>query len=483
MALKKLQNYINGEWLDSESTRYEEVIDPGTAEPVALEPMSTPAEADAAIEAAQDAFLEWRQTPPVTRARYMFRLKEAMEARFEEISETVTIENGKILDEARGEVRRAIENVEVAAGIPSLLMGYNAEDVAQSIDEEALRQPIGVFSMIAPFNFPAMVPFWFLPYAVACGDTFVLKPSRQTPMTANLLYEILDETMLPPGVVNLVNGTHDVADRLMEHPYIKGVSFVGSTRGGRYIYSHSAQYGKRVQAQGGAKNYLVVMPDANIPRTVAAILTSAYGCAGQRCLAGSNLVCLGGVEKKIAPALRQAVAALHVGYGLDAASQMGPVISAEAKAKIEGYIDGAAAEGAEMLVDGRGLVVPGYEKGSFVGPTLMNTRRDMAIAREEVFGPTLGIIAADDLDEAIEMIHENPHGNAASIFTASGGAAREFKYRVFCGNIGINVGIAAPMATFPFGGMKDSFFGDLHGQGRDGIEFFTDRKVVISRWF
>ncbi len=321
-----------------------------------------------------------------------------------------------------------------------------------------------------------MVPFWFLPYAVACGDTFVLKPSRQTPMTANLLYELLDEIMLPPGVVNLVNGTHDVADRLMEHPYIKGVSFVGSTRGGRYIYSHSAQFGKRVQAQGGAKNYLVVMPDANIPRTVAAILTSAYGCAGQRCLAGSNLVCLGGIEKEIAPRLQEAVAALGVGYGLDPTAQMGPVISAEAKAKIIGYIDGAEAEGAEMLVDGRGVTVPGYEKGFFVGPTLMNIRRDMAIAREEVFGPTLGIIAADGLDDAIDMIHENPHGNAASIFTASGGAAREFKYRVFCGNIGVNVGIAAPMATFPFGGMKDSFFGDLHGQGRDGIEFFTDRK-------
>jgi malonate-semialdehyde dehydrogenase (acetylating)/methylmalonate-semialdehyde dehydrogenase len=483
MTLKKLRNYINGEWIDSESTREIEVINPATAEAVALEPMSTPAEADAAIEAAQEAFWEWRQTPPITRARYMFRLKEAMEERFEELSEVVTIENGKILDEARGEVRRAIENVEVATSIPSLLMGYNAEDVAQDIDEEALSQPLGVFTMIAPFNFPAMVPWWFLPYAVACGDTFVLKPSRQTPMTANLLYEILDEIMLPPGVVNLVNGTHDVADRLMEHPYVKGVSFVGSTRGGRYIYSHSAQFGKRVQAQGGAKNYLVVMPDADIRRTVAAVLTSAYGCAGQRCLAGSNLVCLGGIEKELVPALKAAVESIRTGYGLDSTSQMGPVISAQARDTIVGYIDGAVDEGAEVLVDGRGIVVPGYEQGAFVGPTLLNIRPEMTIARDEVFGPVLGIITADSLDEAIDMIHSNPHGNAASIFTSNGGAAREFKYRVACGNIGINIGIAAPMATFPFGGMKDSFFGDLHGQGRDGISFFTDRKVVISRWF
>ncbi|MGI5915555.1 MAG: CoA-acylating methylmalonate-semialdehyde dehydrogenase [Anaerolineae bacterium] len=483
MTLKKLQNYINGEWIDSESPNEIEVINPATAEPVAIEPMSTPAEADAAVEAAQAAFWEWRQTPPITRARYMFRLKEAMEERFEEISEAVTIENGKILDEARGEVRRAIENVEVATSIPSLLMGYNAEDVAQDIDEEALCQPLGVFTMIAPFNFPAMVPWWFLPYAVACGDTFVLKPSRQTPMTANLLFEILDEIMLPPGVVNLVNGTHDVANRLIEHPDVKGVSFVGSTRGGRYIYSHAAQFGKRVQAQGGAKNFLVVMPDADIPRTVAAVLTSAYGCAGQRCLAGSNLVCLGGVEKELVPALKTAVESIRTGYGLDPTSQMGPVISHQAKETIIGYIDGAMAEGAEVLVDGRGIVVSGYERGAFVGPTLLNIRPDMTIARDEVFGPVLGIMAADDLDEAIDMIHANPHGNAASIFTSSGGAAREFKYRVACGNIGINIGIAAPMATFPFGGMKDSFFGDLHGQGRDGISFFTDRKVVISRWF
>ena len=480
----KLRNYINGKWVDSQSSQEVAVLNPATTEVLAIEPFSTPEEASQAVEAAQAAFAEWRRTPPITRARYMFRLKEAMEDAFEEIAEIVTKENGKTLDEARGEVRRAIENVEVAAGIPSLLMGYNAEDVAQGIDEEALRQPLGVFTMIAPFNFPALVPFWFLPYAIACGNTFVLKPSPQTPMAANRLFEILDELMLPPGVVNLVNGTRDVADRLMDHPYVKGVSFVGSTRTARHVYAYAAQHGKRVQAQGGAKNALVVMPDANLPRTVQAIVTSACGCAGERCLAGSNLLCVGGVDKELVPMLRDAFASLRVGYGLDPTTQMGPVISAEAKQRIINYISGAIAEGAKALVDGRGIVVPGYEKGFFVGPTLLDdVTPSMPIAREEVFGPVLNIIRVGSLQEAIDLIHENPHGNAASLFTSSGAAAREFKYCVACGNIGINVGIAAPMATFPFAGMKDSFFGDLHGQGRDGIEFYTDRKVVITRWF
>ena len=484
MALKKLQNYINGEWVPSESTREIEVLNPAKAEPVGIMPLSTLAEADRAIEAAQAAFPEWRRTPPITRARYLFSLKEAMEDAFEELSQIVTNENGKTLDEARGEVRRAIENVEVGTSIPSLLMGYNAEDVAQDIDEEALRQPLGVFTMLAPFNFPAMVPWWFLPYAIACGNTFVLKPSRQTPMASNRLYELMDEIMLPPGVVNLVNGTHDVADRLMDHPYVKGVSFVGSTRAARHVYSYSAAHGKRVQAQGGAKNFLVIMPDADLGRTVQALMTSTCGCAGQRCLAGSNIVCVGGVEKALVPMIADAMRSIKVGYGLERTTQMGPVISAEAKAKIIGYIDGAIQEGAKVLVDGRGVVVPGYEKGFFVGPTLLdNLTNTMTIAKEEVFGPVMGIMRVASLREAIGLIHENPHGNAASIFTSNGGVAREFKYSVCCGNIGINIGIAAPMATFPFGGMKDSFFGDLHGQGRDGIEFYTDRKVVITRWF
>jgi len=482
--LQKLRNYINGEWVDSRSTREIEVLNPATGVPLAVEPLSTPDEASQAVEAAQAAFAEWRHTPPITRARYMFRLKEAMENSFEELSEIVTRENGKTLDEARGEVRRAIENVEVATGISSLLMGYNAEDVAQDIDEETLRQPIGVFTMLAPFNFPAMVPWWFLPYAIACGDTFVLKPSRQTPMAANRLYEILDEVMLPPGVVNLVNGTHDVADRLMDHPSVKGVSFVGSTRAARHVYAYSAEHGKRVQAQGGAKNSLVVMPDADLGRTVQAIMTSVCGCAGERCLAGSNLLCVGDVDKGLLPLLKSAFTSLRVGDGLDPSTQMGPVISAEAKGKIVRYIDGAIAQGARVLVDGRGLVVPGCKEGFFVGPTLLDgVTPGMTIAQEEVFGPVLSIIRVGRLREAMGIIAENPHGNAASILTASGAAAREFKYWVACGNIGINIGIAAPMATFPFGGMKDSFFGDLHGQGRDGIEFYTDRKVVISRWF
>lgn len=482
MTLPRLQNYINGAWQPSTSSTDMPVLNPATAEPLALGPDTALDEVDQAVEAAQAAFLEWRQTPPITRARVMFRLKMAMEEHFEELSESVTLENGKTLDEARGEVRRAIENVEVAAGIPSLLMGYNVEDVSQDIDEEALRQPLGVFAMLAPFNFPAMVPFWFLPYALACGDTFVLKPSPRTPITSTKLFELLDELSLPPGVVNLVHGHAEVANRLMAHPAVQGVSFVGSTPVARHVYSCCAQHGKRVQAQGGAKNCLVVLPDANIARTVGAILTSAFGCAGERCLAGSVLVCVGGVEKELLPPLQEATANLRVGYGMDPSAQMGPVISAAARERILRYIEGALSEGAQCLVDGRSCTVPGYEHGFFVGPTLLRVSPNMTIAKEEVFGPVLGVVTAPDLEEAIGIIHANPHGNAASLFTSSGKAAREFKYRVRCGNIGINLGIAAPMATFPFGGMKSSFFGDLHGQGRDGIDFFTDRKVVITRW-
>lgn len=365
-----------------------------------------------------------------------------------------------------------------------MMLGYNAEDIAQSIDSVAVRQPLGVFVHLAPFNFPAMVPYWFIPYALASGNTFVLKPSSRTPLTQNRMAELLEETGLPEGVFNLINGTSDVAEALMSHPMVKGVTFVGSTPVGRHVYSRSAAHGKRALVQGGAKNFLVVMPDADLDRTVATIMTSAFGCAGERCLAGSVVLAVGGIEDALAKRLSEAAARIKVGYGLDESVQMGPVISRKALTKILSYIDKGVEEGAQLLLDGRGVQVPGYPDGYFVGPTVFaSITPDMTIAQEEIFGPVLGVAAVDSLEACYPIIAANPFGNAASIFTGSGKAAREFAYRVECGNIGVNIGIAAPIAFFPFGGMKDSFFGTVHGQGQDAVDFFTDKKIVISRWF
>ena len=457
---------------------------PATGELVARVPLSTEDEVNQAVAAAKAAFQEWRETPPMVRARYMFRLKALMEERFEDLARTIVQEHGKILDEARGEVRRAIENVEAAAGIPSLMMGYNAEDIAVGIDEECIRQPIGVFAAIAPFNFPAMVPFWFLPYAVATGNTYIVKPSEVCPVSQNRLFELLDEADFPPGVVNLVNGAKGVVDVLLAHPDVAGVSFVGSTPVAKYIYATAAAHGKRAQCQAGAKNCLVVMPDAVLDRTVPNILSSAFGTAGQRCLAGALVLAVGEVYEPLKAQLVEGASRIKLGYGLEEGVQMGPVVSRKAKERILGYIEKGLEEGAELILDGRNVRVEGYPNGHFVGPTIFDrVRPEMTIAREEIFGPVLGIIPVADFDEALAIIEGLPYGNASSIFTTSGKWAREFKYRVRTGNVGVNIGIAAPVATFPFGGMKDSFFGDLHGQGRDAIRFFTDCKIVITRWF
>jgi len=484
MEYGTLKNYINGEWVPSQSGELLEVRNPATDELVARVPLSTEDEVNQAVAAAKAAFQEWRETPPIVRARYMFRLKALMEDHFEELARTIVQEHGKILDEARGEVRRAIENVEAAAGIPSLMMGYNAEDIAVGIDEECVRQPIGVFAAIAPFNFPAMVPFWFLPYAVATGNTYIVKPSEVCPVSQNRLFELLDEADFPPGVVNLVNGAKGVVDVLLAHPDVAGVSFVGSTPVARYIYATAAAHGKRAQCQAGAKNCLVVMPDAVLDRTVPNILSSAFGTAGQRCLAGALVLAVGEVYEPLKAQLVEGASRIRLGYGLEEGVQMGPVVSRKAKERILGYIEKGLEEGAELILDGRNVRVEGYPNGHFVGPTIFDqVRPEMTIAREEIFGPVLGIIPVADFDEALAIIEGLPYGNASSIFTSSGKWAREFKYRVRTGNVGINIGIAAPVATFPFGGMKDSFFGDLHGQGRDAIRFFTDCKIVITRWF
>jgi malonate-semialdehyde dehydrogenase (acetylating) / methylmalonate-semialdehyde dehydrogenase len=480
---QRLKNYINGEWVEASGDKANPVINPATCEVLAQTPESTREDVDRAVQTAHEAYLEWRQMPVVKRVRYLHTYKNLLEERAEDLTELVVKENGKTKDEARGEVLRGIESVEFAFGVPSMMTGFKMEDIASGIDETAERQPLGVFAAITPFNFPMMVPLWFFPTAIACGNTYILKPSPLTPLSSELLVELLDEAGLPEGVVNLVHGGADAA-YLMEHPLVRGISFVGSSKVGRIIYETSAKYGKRVQVQGGAKNYIAVMPDADIDKAVPNIMGSAYGCAGQRCLAGSVLIAVGDAYEPLRDALQQSASSLRVGCGLDDAAQMGTVVTSQAKERIVGMIDQGVKEGANLVLDGRNIAVEGYEQGNFVGPTIFdNVSPEMSLAQEEIFGPVLSIMHVPDFEGAVDAINASKYGNAASIFTNSGYYAREFKYRVNAGNIGINIGVAAPAAWFPFGGQKESFFGDTHGQGPDAIQFFTDHKVVIERWF
>jgi len=482
-AARTVRCNIGGRWYVSQSGQGREVRNPATGEALAAVPFCTEDEVDYAVQAAKEAFPRWRGTPPVERVRYLFKLKRLIEEHFEELSRKITLENGKTLAESRGELRRTIENIEVAVGIPSLMQGDNLEDVATGLDEAAIRQPLGVFCAITPFNFPAMIPWWFAPYALATANTFIVKPSEQTPLTQEFIFELIAQAGFPPGVINLIHGAKATAQALLEHPDVKGVSFVGSTPVAKQVYRKAAEHGKRVQCQGGAKNFLVVMPDADLAMTSAAIIGSAYGCAGQRCLAGSAVIALGDIYEPLLERLLKKAQALRVGDGLAATTEMGPLISQQAKERVLHAIELGESEGAVVALDGREHPAAEGSAGYFVGPTIFeNVRPQMQIANEEVFGPVLCMLKAASLDDALEIIEKNPYGNAASIFTRSGKAAREFKYRVSCGNVGINVGVAAPMAFFPFAGMKDSFFGDLHGQGRDAIRFFTDYKVIIERW-
>jgi malonate-semialdehyde dehydrogenase (acetylating)/methylmalonate-semialdehyde dehydrogenase len=479
-----LKNYIDGKWVASKSKELRDIVNPATGEVIAKVPMSTVEETNEAVEAANAAFERWRRTIPVTRARYFFEMKTLMEENFEKLAQWVVKENGKTIDEARGEVRRGIECVEVATGIPSLMMGVNAEDIAVGIDETLIRQPLGVFFSLAPFNFPNMVPLWFLPFAVAVGNTYIIKPSPQAPISQVRLFEVIDEVDFPPGVANLIHGDVDVANALLDSPHTKGVSFVGSTPVGKLVYAKAAEKGKRAQVQGGAKNFLLVMPDADLERTASALMTSCYGCAGERCLAGAVILATKEIHKPLLKLLVEKAKMIRVGNGLEEGVQMGPVISAKAKERVLGYIEKGVDEGAKLVLDGRDIEVKGHENGFFVGPTIFDeVKPEMAIAQDEIFGPVMSVMEVDDFDSALEIIHANPYGNASSIFTSSGKWAREFQYQIQTGNVGINIGIAAPVAHFPFSGMKDSFFGALHGQGEDAIRFFTESKVVITRWF
>lgn len=484
LAVDVVKNYINGRWVESKAKETRDVINPATSEVIAKTPMSTAEEANKAIEAAKAAFRRWRTTPVFTRIRYLNRIRDAFEDNYEELCKILTMEQGKAIDESRGEYRRTIENLECATSIPSLQMGYNTEDIAAGIDEMVIKQPLGVFFCVAPFNFPGMVPTWFWPFAVGAGNTYIVKPSEQVPMSQVRQFEIIDKVGLPKGVLNMVHGDAEVVNAFLESPDTIGMSFVGSTRVGKLLYKKAGEYSKRAQVQGGAKNFLTVMPDADLERTVPALITSFYGCTGQRCLAGGVLLAVGDAYEPLKEAIVEASRTVSVGYGLEEGVQMGPLASKQGMDRVLSYIEKGLEEGAELLLDGRGIKIKDYENGYFVGPTVFDkVKPDMAIAQEEIFGPVIPIIHVKDLDEAIEIIHANRYGNASSVFTSSGSVAREYQYRVRAGNIGINIGIAAPIATFPFSGMKDSFMGDLHGQGKDAVDFFTENKVVITRWF
>lgn len=480
---EKLLNYINGEWRESKATTYLNVPNPATDEVLATVPLSPPEEVDEAARLALAAFPAWRRTPATARIQYLFKLKALMEEHFEELSRSITLENGKALEDARGEMRRAIENVEVACGIPTMMMGDFSEDVARGIDEYMIRQPVGVAAIICPFNFPGMIPFWYLPYAIACGNTAIVKPSERCPITMQKVFRLLEQLDLPKGVVNLVNGGADTVNALLDHPAISAVTFVGSTPVARHVYARASANGKRVQAQGGAKNPIIILPDADVSLTTRIVTDSAFGNAGQRCLAASLAVTVAGAEKTFIPALAEAASSLVVGNGLEPGVQMGPVITPQSKARIESLIQKGLDEGAEMVLDGRNASIPGYERGYFLKPTIIaDVPPGGTIARTEIFGPVLGVMRVETVEEAIALVNSGEYGNMACIFTSSGAAARKFRYEAEAGNIGVNIGVAAPMAFFPFSGWKNSFFGALHAQGKHAVEFFTQTKVVVERW-
>lgn len=460
-----------------------DVCCPASGEKIAQVPFSTKEELDDAVAAAKEAFWGWRTTPPLTRARYLFRLKELFEENFEDISRVLVTEMGKAIDEARGEVRRMIENCEHATGVTTMMKGYCLEDIAKGIDCYAERQPMGVFACIPPFNFPAMVPWWFLPYAVVAGNTYVLKPSEQVPMTQSKIFEMIDEVGFPEGVINMVHGSRGVVNGMLDHPDIEGISFVGSTPTAKYIYQRCGETGKRVQSLGGAKNIVTIMPDADIDASLPSLITSFYGCSGQRCLSGSLLVPVGDIADELIRKFVQKSGTLTLGNGLDEQTQLTAVISAAHKQRVTNYIEQGITEGADLILDGRNAHVEGSPDGFYVGPTVFdNVTPDMTIAREEIFGPVVGIVRVKDLDEAIKLINTRGFANAACIYTNSGPAVREFKYRVKPSMVGVNIGIAAPMSFFPFGGAGNSMFGSIKGHGSEVFQFFTDTKVVIQRW-
>ena len=479
----EILNYINGSWIKPSVTDYLDVINPATGVVIAKTPLGTKADVESAAKAARDAFDSWRRTPVNDRVQYLFKLRNLMRENGDEIARLITNEAGKTFEEAKAEMVRAFENIEVACGMPHMGKGEFVEDIAPGIDEIMIRQPVGVCATIAPFNFPGMIPFWYLPYALAAGNTYIIKPSEKVPTTMQFIFKLIEQVGFPKGVVNMVNGAKETVDGILEHPSIRAITFVGSTNIAKYIYATAAAHGKRVQAQGGAKNPVIVLPDADMDMATKIIADSAFGCAGQRCLAVSFAVTVGTARNTFTELICDAATSRVVGYGMDSGVQMGPVINAASKARVESLIGLGVQEGAALPVDGRGTLVKGYEAGYFVRPTILaDVPRGSEIAKTEIFGPVLSLMHVDTVDEAIELVNSGQYGNQASLFTSSGSAARKFRYEAEAGNIGINIGVAAPMAFFPFSGWKDSFFGDMHGQGMDAVEFFTQKKVVVERW-
>jgi malonate-semialdehyde dehydrogenase (acetylating)/methylmalonate-semialdehyde dehydrogenase len=481
--LEELGNFSGGAWRPARGDLTFDVWDPATGAVISRVRASSTADVADVVAAAAQAAAGWRRTPPNERVQGLFRLKMLLEQRLEDLASCITLEHGKVLAEARGEVRRAIDNIEMACGTPVQLQGRFAEDIASGVDETMMRQPVGVCAAIVPFNFPLMIPCWFLPYAIACGNAFILKASERTPRTANLLFEILEELDLPPGVVNLVHGGRETAEALIDHPDVGAISFVGSTPAARAVYARATAAGKRAQAQGGAKNALVILPDAEIDRVAAIAADSAFGNAGQRCLAGGAAIAVGEAGDRFTDAVADLARSRRLGPGIAEGVELGPVITDSSRHRVEGLVGAAADEGARLVIDGRDAKVDGYGGGFYVGATVLDhVPAGGILATTEVFGPVLGIQRVADLDDAIALLNSGRFGNMACLFTGSGGAARRFRYEARVGNVGINVGVAQPMASFPFSGWGDSFFGDLHAHGHHAVEFFTQTKVVVERW-
>ena len=478
-----IHHFIGGQHVESTSDRRSDVFNPATGEVQARVGLASVAEVDTAVASAKAALAGWKNSSLATRTRVLFAFRELVNQHKDDIARLLTLEHGKVFSDAQGEVQRGLEVIEFACGLSQLLKGEMSENVSTDVDSYSMRQPVGVVAGITPFNFPAMVPMWMYPIAIACGNTFVLKPSERDPSVTVLCAELFAKAGLPPGVLNVVHGDKLAVDRLLEHPDVAAISFVGSTPIARYIYETGTQHGKRVQALGGAKNHMVVLPDADMDLAADAAVGAGFGSAGERCMAISVLVTVGNAADKLLPKIQERIAVLKVGNGLDAASQMGPLINKAHRDRVAGYVDQAEKDGAKILVDGRPLKVPGHEGGFFLGPCLLDhVTTSMSCYREEIFGPVLSVVRAATYDDALALIHGHPYGNGTAIFTNDGGAARKFQHDVQIGMVGVNVPIPVPLAYYSFGGWKQSLFGDLHMYGMDGVRFYTRNKVVIARW-
>ncbi|WP_261304996.1 CoA-acylating methylmalonate-semialdehyde dehydrogenase [Paenibacillus andongensis] len=477
-----LMNLIGGQWKEATEAESMEVPNPATGETMAFVPISTKRDIDEAVLAAKEAFKTWSKTPVPKRARILFKYQQLLVEHWDELATLITKENGKSYEEAYGEVQRGIENVEFAAGAPTLMMGTQLSDIATGLDSAMYRYPVGVVAGITPFNFPMMVPTWMFPMAIACGNTFILKPSERTPLTAIRLAELFSQAGLPDGVLNIVHGAHDCVNGLLEHTDIKAISFVGSQPVAKYVYETAAAYGKRVQALAGAKNHSIIMPDANLDDAVKGIVNAAFGSAGERCMACAVAVAIGDIGDALIEKLRIAANALKIGDGLKEGSFLGPLIRENHKQKVIDYIASGVSEGAQLVRDGR-LDPEAHDDGFFLGPTIFDeVDTSMTIWKEEIFGPVLSVMRVSSLDHAINLINQSQFANGACIYTNSANAIRKFREEVDAGMLGVNIGVPAPMAFFPFSGWKDSFYGDLHANGRDAVEFYTRKKMITGRY-